>query len=331
MCDPYEDVGPSVTTARVTGSGTRASNGRVTVAPAPHRPLPGVVATPSLSVMTPPPNARRASRRLVPAALAILAASGAWAVPARLAAQLTVLGATVQEHAMAPGAEAGDSVIVRNPTDAPLRARVYLTDYVFTAAGETRYDPPPSHARSNAGWIALPALELTVPPGASVPVRYRLRAPATVGAGSYWSMLMIEGVGEASDASAGALGMQAVVRYGVQVVAHMRDVGAQNATITAPRAVAIAGGTAVEFDLTNTGERAYRPTVSLEVFDSAGVRHGPLQTTRGLLFPGTSLRQRFELPGLPPAALQAVVQVDTGLDETFAARLPLAPVRTPRP
>jgi hypothetical protein len=68
----------------------------------------------------------------------------------------------------------------------------------------------------------------------------------------------------------------------------------------------------------NTGERALRPLVSLELYAGNGRVVATRKTQRGLIYPGSSVRQEFVLTGVPAGAYRALIQVDAGEDDVFA-------------
>ena len=73
----------------------------------------------------------------------------------------------------------------------------------------------------------------------------------------------------------------------------------------------------------NVGERAYRPTLWIEVYDPSGALKASARQERGLLYPGTSLRQTFALGKLTPGQYRAVVFADSGEDAVFASQFTL--------
>jgi len=80
------------------------------------------------------------------------------------------------------------------------------------------------------------------------------------------------------------------------------------------------GTAAVDLDVQDVGERGYRPVLWIEVYDSKGVLRAKAKQSRGLLFPGTSLHQRFDLGKLPSGTYKAVIFADTGEDSVYAAQ-----------
>ena len=249
------------------------------------------------------------------------------ALAPRAEAQVSVRGSAVHEYAAAPGEVLSGVVEVTSASATAQTARVYLTDYTFDAAGRTHFDAPRSQPRSSAGWVTLGTTRVTVPAGGSVPVHYTVRVPAD-GAlvGTYWCLIMLEADPGERAATGETAGLQTSLRYGVQVAASIGRTGRRTAEISTPRVVAgRAGGRAVEFVLRNAGERAYRPAVSLQLFDSLGAARGVFRESRGLLYPGTSLRQRFELAGVARGSYRAVILADAGDGQVFGADVALEP------
>jgi hypothetical protein len=76
-------------------------------------------------------------------------------------------------------------------------------------------------------------------------------------------------------------------------------------------------------DATNAGELAVRPILRIDVLDDDGRRVAHAEQQRGLLFPSSSVRQRFDLGMIPHGTYHAVVVADTGGDELFGAKFTL--------
>lgn len=254
--------------------------------------------------------------------------------PTGAAAQVAILNGTVQEHQSSAGQSYAGTIRLRNATAEPQEVRAYLSDYEFQADGRTSYGEPGRSARSNAPWITLSPARVVLPPGGETEVGYRVSVPASAAArtGTYWSLVMLEPVSrssaESSQPAAGGrrptLGVQTRVRYAVQVATTVGSGGARRVDFTSTRAVSTAGGgKALDLDVANTGDIAYRPTVRLELFDAEGNPAGRFEAERGLLYPGTSLRQRFDLGRLPAGTYQALVVADAGAESVFGAQYQL--------
>jgi hypothetical protein len=247
------------------------------------------------------------------------------ALPAGLAAQVSVISSTLEERQAAPGERYTGTVRVRNTSGQPQQARIYQTDYLFLADGRTFYEQPGTAPRSNAAWVQFNPSQLTLAPGEEAAVAYTVTVPAGGGTrGSYWSVLMVETAQPqpARQAQRG-VGITPSIRYAVQVATHVgqaeRRIALEGARLTGE-----AGGSrALEVDVVNTGEQADRLELRVDLFDAEGAPAGRLSSSRGLVYPGTSIHQRFEFPALPAGTYRALLVVDTGADEVFGAEYTL--------
>jgi hypothetical protein len=246
--------------------------------------------------------------------------------PARSDAQIAVVGSTVEEHTAAPGQTYEGTVLIRNLTGQPQTVKVYQTDYRFFADGTSHFDAAASTPRSNASWIKPSASTIVIPPSGEMTLGYTITVPAIdTLRGTFWSALMVEGAPTAPPATANKqVGLGAIVRYAVQLATHLpatgsRKVAFANQTLSADST----GHRVVELDVENIGDRGYRPSIWVELYDSTGTLRGRREQQRGLLYPGTSLKQRFVFDTLPAGTYKAVIFADTGDDAVFAAQYKL--------
>lgn len=248
-------------------------------------------------------------------------------LPAVAAAQIAIISESVLERPAAPGESYTGVIQLRNSSAEPHDARVYQTDYLFYADGRNIFGIPGSAPRSNARWITFTPDYVTVPAGQTVAVQYSVVVPEGGAqlAGSYWSMLMVETVAPNSPESqqqTGAqpqLGLRTTMRYGTQIVTHVTGTGRMELAFDNVAATPARGteGANLSLDVTNTGERGARARMTLELYDDAGSLVRKLEQQRGLLFPGTSFRQHFQLGALAPGRYKAVILADAGGDEIF--------------
>ncbi len=246
-------------------------------------------------------------------------------------AQIVLVGNSIHEHDGRAGDTKNGTIRVANRGSVAAEAKIYLTDYHFLADGRTFYDTPGSLARSNARWITFTPARLMIPAGAEATVAYSIAVPST-GAdsmgGTYWSMVMVEGVtaeeknklGSANPGQNTSMSLQVGLRYGVQIVTKLPGRALSNLQFQNPAIVSLASGKELHLDFANSGAIAYRPDIRLELYDEAGVLRLSTHSQRGLLYPGCSARQVFKLGELPAGPYQAVVVADTGGDEVFGAQ-----------
>jgi hypothetical protein len=249
-------------------------------------------------------------------------------VPAIASAQIAVVGSTVEERTSAPGESYTGTIVVRNLTKQDQPVRIYQTDYLFFADGTSHFDSAGSAPRSNANWITPTVRSLLVPPASEMAVTYSVKVPASDSlAGTYWSTIMVEGAPTEAGRSSGGrpqIGVGAVMRYAVQVATHIRSTGTRKVNFANSRFLTNRDSTqAFEFEVQNVGERAYRPALWIEVYDEQGALKANARQERGLLYPGTSLKQTFALGKLPHGTYRAVIFADSGEDAVFASQFTL--------
>ncbi|HEX8246002.1 MAG TPA: hypothetical protein VF541_20980, partial [Longimicrobium sp.] len=189
-------------------------------------------------------------------------------------AQVVVVGGGLEERAVRAGETYSGTLLLRNQGSQAEEAKLYLTDYSFAADGTTRYDAPGSQPRSSARWVAFSPSQVRIPPGGQATVGYTVTVPADAAPGTWWSMLMVEGIAHGSAESTGGaarvrVGIQPSIRYGVQIATTLAG-PAPKVAFTNARAYAGAGGKVLELDVANAGEVAYRPEIRVELFDAAG-------------------------------------------------------------
>lgn len=278
---------------------------------------------------------------------------GLWAALALLGspagAAVSVLGSLVREFTLAPGEEAQGRVLVRNSSDQPQVVRAYLTD-LDPRAGGRGFPEAGTEVRSNSGWLFLVPAEQVLPPRATGSISVVLRVPEAVeAAGTYWSMLMIEGVSPAELAPPATEDGQIRVtlrerfRTGVRLTTHVTG-GAAVAASPSVRFVerellTSAEGAALRLRLENDGTVSVQLRLWVEVFDPEGYslgRYSPEMAMMALL-PGGSGERRVSLADLPPGTYDCLVIVDNQDENVFGARYqieiasPDAPPALPAP
>jgi hypothetical protein len=273
-----------------------------------------------------PAHSRRLARH------ALLLACPMFALTRAADAQLQVSTPSVVEHTLRAGERREGHIEILNQSAEPQEVSVYQADYQFSADGQTRYAAAGTTPRSNARWLAVAPARLRIEAGATARVGYVLVVP-TAGPlnGTHWSLVMIEGgaPGRAEAPRAGrgraSVGVGIAIRHAVQVVTRIDGAPARTAMTLGNSSIATAagGGREMTIDAANSGEVAVRPLLRVEVYNEAGAVVATASQQRGLVYPGSSVRQRFQLGSLPRGTYHAMVVADTGADEMFGARVTL--------
>jgi hypothetical protein len=249
-----------------------------------------------------------------------------WLVPRIAGASVAVMGPLAYDYTVNPG-QAVESVIeVQNPGDSPQEVRFYQTDYHTFADGRVLYGEPGQLPRSNARWISFTPKQTIIPPGERIKLVYRLQVPddSTL-TGTYWSMLMVEPVAPGSpessrpDGSKFSMGIREVVRYAIQIAAHIGATGARQLKFAQIRLQQESGKVVLAVDVENAGERMLPGEFWAELYDPNGKYVGKFDGGKRRLYPGSSARYTVDLIGLQNVTYRSLIVVDCGGDDVFGA------------
>lgn len=269
-------------------------------------------------------------KTLLPAVLAAL-----FFLSSRVFAQISVIGELSQDREARPGEKYEGIILVKNDTNEPQEAKVYQTDYSFHFSGTNNYGDPGTNPRSNARWVAFSPSFLTIPPQGTMAVNFTVAVPTDTAkkfVGTYWSMLMIEGIPEGSAESSvppkdkkAQMGIMQNIRYGVQIATLIAGTGDRKINfIDVPKIVRTNEGKRIlQIDIENVGDIGMRPEVYVELFDEKGISKGKYPGNRYRIYPGTSVRQSIDLTSIPQGTYKALVVVDAGGDDVFGAQYTL--------
>jgi hypothetical protein len=230
---------------------------------------------------------------------------------------------------VAPGGNYKGEIVLVNGGNQTATVQVSQVDFLPTEEGAS-YPDPGSLPRSNADWLEVGRSDVQIPAGAEVTVPYSIKMPNDPSlAGSYWSMILLTPSDAASVQETQEGEVQTTVRtqfrYGVSVVTNLGDSGESGLSFENPEFVRPEDGAAahLQVSLKNTGERLLNPKVQLELFDAGGTQVDRFEDQAERIFPGTSVRQDFELGSLPPGEYTAVVIADAGGEAVFGTRYTL--------
>jgi len=248
--------------------------------------------------------------------------------------QVSVIGDLSNDKEAKLGERYDGIITVKNDSDEPQEVKVYQTDYLFACDGTNNYADPGTLARSNATWVSFSPSFFTVPPRGTATVNYTVQVPIDSTnkklIGSYWSILMVEGIAKGSaesaaqkDAKKPQMGIRQTIRYGIQVATHIAQTGTKKIDFLDQKLVPKDGKMFLQVDIGNSGEVWVRPTVYVELFDDKGVSKGKFPGVAYRLYPGTSVRQMIDLSSVQTGTYKALVVVDVGDADAYAAEYTL--------
>jgi hypothetical protein len=250
--------------------------------------------------------------------------------------QLSIRSALSDDREASPGSSYEGEIRVHNETDEIQQAKIYQTDYLFYSDGSNIYGDPGTADRSNATWATISTNILSIPPHETVPVSYVVHVPQTLDGqnlgGSYWSMVMVEAIPRNSAESTISpetgeqqYGVLQIMRYGIQLATHISGTGSSILNMSETGLSRLdEGGSSLELNISNTGDRMVRPDMWVELYDENGAAFGRHDGVKSRIYPGTSIHQRINLGQLEPGNYRALVIIDAGADEVYGAEYQLA-------
>ncbi len=253
------------------------------------------------------------------------------AIPSASLAQISVRSQLSHDEYTNPGGVYEGSILIRNDTNEFQQAKIYKSDYSFKSDGTNYFGTPGDLERSNADWIEIGTSTTMVPPNDAITVNYRVNVPASTPLeGSFWSIIMVEGVPKSSPESTNnedekeSLGVIQVTRYGVQVATHIEGTGSVQLEISDTALTSTPeNGTMLQMSVSNIGDRMVKPDVWVELYNEEGDAKGREEGVPHRLYPGTSVMQSIKLGNITPGTYRALVIMDAGDDEVFAAEFTL--------
>jgi hypothetical protein len=252
-------------------------------------------------------------------------------------AQIAVTSSTLVETTGEPGDTYRDAIVIHNSSNTVQTVSLSQADYRFDADGLTEFIEPGTEPRSNSGWIVLSQQSVSLLPNADVAVSYTVTIPSqpAPSAGTYWSVVLVEAVRAPAPTSA-SISIVPTFRYAVQIATHIGKTGDPrlafgephlmrtsfsvslanaSASLQAPAVSTLGADRSLSIDIKDVGSRGCRPTLRLEVYQPDGTLVHTATVQRGLVYPGASIRQTFELPSLAPGNYTVLLLADTGIDK----------------
>lgn len=227
-----------------------------------------------------------------------------------LEAGVSVVNGLSHIHQASPGGVYKGTVEIKNTGTSLERLKVFINDFQYNCKGQTFYNEPPVHQRSNANWLSLGASNIEILPGETYLLPYQMTVPTDVELlGSFWSVIIVEPADDFDfERARNTIGISTRVRYAVQVISNLGSNPYASVKFTNAEISYENGKKFLAVDLEDTGELYHRIIVSSEFFskatgESAGVYYSPKQS----LHPTNSKRFVIDVSDLTKGGYQAVL------------------------
>ncbi|MEW6376753.1 MAG: hypothetical protein AB1502_13290 [Thermodesulfobacteriota bacterium] len=244
---------------------------------------------------------------------------------------VSVIGELTRKYVVKPGGNYEGTVTLRNKGDKPQEVKIDKRDYLFYKDGQNIFGEPSSHPRSNAQWISVSPSRLTVPPGETINVNFKIHVPEdSTLRGSYWSILMVEPVEPISPETLVksedkkiTMSLRIVIKHAIQIITDLGDTGTTKIKFIDKKVVEKNGRRFLEIDIENTGERWVDPQLWVELFDQEGKAVGKFQGNKVRILPGCSSRFYVDINEIPKGKYKALLVADSSAEKVFGTRLNL--------
>jgi len=237
-------------------------------------------------------------------------------VPFGALGSIEVVGKLKYVYKGIPGQVFTGEILIRNSSNNAQEVRVYQTDLLYNYQDYTNYDENQTHPRSNTSWINFSPKSAIVNAKEERNIQFEITIPANDSiCGTYWSVIMVEGVNPIDPEQLGELNIETVTRYAIQIVTDIVDQGAGLLKFLQPTLISEGDHLFLAVDLVNTGQHYISPEVSMELFDEQGQSIKVIKSSKKGLYPTTSARFRLDLKGLKGEQTYQCLIIAAGKDE----------------
>lgn len=217
-------------------------------------------------------------------------------------------------------------VEIQNLGDGSQRVKISQKDFLCNSKGQSFYEDPVQHNRTNAHWIDLKATDILLGPKEKYFLAYEVKVPNHLELnGSYWSVVMIEPVEEVKvQTKKNTVSVLTQVNYAVQIICNTATTGKSEVMFKATEVIHLQGRKYLLVDLEDTGESYHKIMASAEFFDSkTGAAVGLFKSQLQSLFPYTSKRFTIDISDLKAGQYKGVLLANCLDNSVFGLNLTL--------
>ncbi|TAK31889.1 MAG: hypothetical protein EPO28_18050 [Saprospiraceae bacterium] len=239
-------------------------------------------------------------------------------------AGVIIINGLSHNYKVTPGQVYKGTIELQNTENSPQTLKIYKRDYKFYYTGEAIYDPPASHARSNAQWIDLSPSYMELKGMEKTIIKYEIAVPASAAnlTGTLWSVIMVEGVNTIDTSSLDkGFNVQTVIRYAIQIATDIEDTGVANLKFLNVGLNQAENERGIKIDVENVGERLLFPEMTLELFDEKGNAAGVFKSDKRRIYPGTSISFNLDVGEVKPGSYKALLLANCSDEDIFGVNI----------
>lgn len=231
-------------------------------------------------------------------------------------ASVEVVGSLKHKKTGSKGELISGQIKIQNSENDPQEVMVYQTDLLYNYLGLTDYNETESHPRSNKNWIKYSPQSLILQPQEVRFIQYEITVPDESSVfGTYWSVIMVQGVNSKDTTNTGELTIKTITRYAIQIVTEIDNPGEGLLKFLEPTLLQEGDKLFLAIDIENTGDHYISPEITMELFDQSGQTVKKITALRKGLYPTTSARFKLDLEGLKSEETYQCLIVAVGENE----------------
>lgn len=231
-------------------------------------------------------------------------------------ASVEVIGSLKQVFTSNPGDIVKGQIAIQNSEEADQEVRIYQTDMLYNFQDQTFYDEIGSNKKTNGNWIQYSPKTVVLKGKETRNIEFEISLPKSdTIKGTYWSVIMIEGVMPIDTSVAGELNIRTITRYAVQLVNEVQSQGTGLLRFMEPTLIKEQEDLYLAVDLINEGDHYIAPDLTMELYDENGSLIKTLTAPKRGLYPTTSTRFKLDLAGVPSKKTYTAMIVAAGQGE----------------
>ena len=231
-----------------------------------------------------------------------------------LFAAIQVLNGLTHVHATAAGGQINGKILIKNESAKEARILIYKQDLIANCGNAIAYTTSNTHNRSLGNWLQTNIDEKILSPNEEYTIHYTINMPKdSIGKGTYWSVLMIEGAEPIKEENTNGMQVNSKVRYAIQVLADVDGFESPKLTFEDVKYEAKSSKT-LKVRIKNDGLCSAKTKVSIEIFSDKGVKIKGYEATQKRIYPNLCNEFELLLDDMPKGKYEGVLIADNGKD-----------------
>jgi len=208
-----------------------------------------------------------------------------------------ISGPLDHDFELAQGTKLEGTITLVNPDNQDADVKLYQVD-MADCGKTTTCSAPGTAIRSNALWVSLGDADyVTLKPRETRDVKYKIAIPMDRELhGTYWSIIMVEPVKPAVIDKQEGFKLDAIIRYGVQIITSIGDETNWNIDVIEKSIEVQCDQRVFKLSVENSGTRAFKAPVFFQMFSKAGENIMKVKTLARRIFPDSSIQFLFNIP-----------------------------------